>query len=396
MVERRSRWRPWLTGATIFLATTMLGVLQASQIVLYYRFEGKSIPWLPNLIRGVADWYCWAAFAPLIYELTRKAPFMAGTWRRSLALHAPVCLLLAFLIVAAMVPVFQATQWEPYRHRSADDIFRLLLATHFVLYICVYWGIVGTSQSLALYRRYQERELHTSQLETRLVEAQLQMLKMQLHPHFLFNTLNAIAALMHRDVELADKMLARLALLLRRALDSARAQVVTLQEELDFVKPYLEIEAARIGPRLKVRWDIDPEALEARVPNLLLQPIVENAVIHGIAPHPEAGRLEITAAVRNRRLHLRVADDGPGMDVGSSSKLHLGVGLSNTRVRLQQMYGKDQTMTYGDGLDGGFVVDIEIPLHLPGESQAELALPTPNVTRDSSVPVLHRATAATT
>jgi LytS/YehU family sensor histidine kinase len=184
---------------------------------------------------------------------------------------------------------------------------------------------------------------------------------MQLQPHFLFNTLHAISALMHRDVAAADRMIARLSELLRMSLDTASEQEVSLSRELEFIRPYLDIERNRFGDRLAVEMKIDPEALDAQVPNLVLQPLVENAIRHGISNRAAAGRIEIHATRLNGDVVLRVSDDGPGMPAGGAESLKLGVGLNNTRARLEHLYGGDFRFELGNASTGGFEVHVTIP-----------------------------------
>ena len=182
---------------------------------------------------------------------------------------------------------------------------------------------------------------------------------MQLNPHFLFNTLHAISSLMHKDVDAADRMLTRLSDLLRHALESTNTQVVPLREELEFLQRYLEIEQTRFGLRLAVRFDIAPDTLEAEVPNLVLQPLVENAIRHGIEPLASAGQIELYARRETGMLLLQVRDNGKGLPPGSA--LEEGVGLANTRARLQQLYGAGHRLDAGNRPEGGFAVRITIP-----------------------------------
>ena len=206
-------------------------------------------------------------------------------------------------------------------------------------------------------------ELASSQLEAKLAQTQLQVLKMQLHPHFLFNTLNAISALIHQDVELADRMIARLGDLLRTTLDNANQQEVPFKQELGFIQPYLEIEKARLGPRLTVDLEIDPAVLDALVPNLILQPLVENAIRHGIASRIEPGRVEISSSrgPDGRFLQLEIKDDGRGVDSDSEVKTRRGVGLTNIRARLEQLYGTEHRFTFENQAAGGVRVQISLP-----------------------------------
>jgi len=220
----------------------------------------------------------------------------------------------------------------------------------------VYWGIVAVSQAVNYFRKYQEREF-------RLAQAQLQALRMQLHPHFLFNTLNAIAELVYSDPKTADRSIVALSYLLRYSLESEKSQEVTLKKELDFLEKYVEIQRTLMRDRLHVRLSVDPEALDARVPNMLLQPLVENAIKHGVTPRAEGGEVSVEIARADGRLRVSVRDDGPGIDadVARASRGN-GVGLANTRARLEQLYGQHQRFTVGNHPAGGAMVELVIPL----------------------------------
>jgi LytS/YehU family sensor histidine kinase len=227
----------------------------------------------------------------------------------------------------------------------------------------IYWLILLISYAMSYYRRYKEGEVKASKLEAQLAQAQLHALKMQLQPHFLFNTLHSISALVHKDPGLADKMIARLGDFLRLTLENAGSQEVTLQEELEFLRIYLEIERIRFRDRLTVRMKIEPQALDARLPNLILQPIVENAIKHGIAPRTEAGLIEIEARRFNGLLHVQITDNGPGLPTnGNTGKLvKEGVGLANTEARLRQFYGSNHRFDLANTAKGGLTVVLEIP-----------------------------------
>jgi two-component system, LytTR family, sensor kinase len=218
-----------------------------------------------------------------------------------------------------------------------------------------------------IYGRYLEREresarfaLEKSQLETQLAGAQLDALKMQLHPHFLFNTLNSISVLMREgDAEAANKMLVRLSELLRVALKSKEAQEVSLKDELEFLRGYLEIEQIRFQDRLKVDFKIEKETLDAQVPNLILQPLVENAVRHAVAPRAGATRIEIRAERENGFLRMIIRDDGDGF-VKAENSSGSGIGLANTQKRLEKLYGANHDFRLvSEG--GGFAATISIP-----------------------------------
>jgi sensor histidine kinase YesM len=236
----------------------------------------------------------------------------------------------------------------------------------------VYSGMVAVQHMGALYRRYAERERMTLQLETKLARAQLEALKIQLQPHFLFNTLNTISALLHRDPEAADRVLTRLGDLLRLSLQHSGRQEVMLRQELEFLEGYLEIQQTRFQDRLRVRFDTDPDALDALVPTLVLQPLVENAVRHAIEPRAAAGWLEVRARRENGRLTLQVADDGPGIAANGPGAIAgsvipatgSGIGLANTRARLEQLYGAGHRFTLANASQGGLVVTLEIPFRV--------------------------------
>ncbi len=238
-----------------------------------------------------------------------------------------------------------------------------------------YWAIVGLSHALQYHNQAQDRALRASQLETHLVEAQLQSLQRQLQPHFLFNTLNTISALMHRNVDAADDMIAKLSDLLRISLHNVGVQEVTLKQELDFLAKYLEIEQTRFRDRLTVLFDVQPDTLDVLVPNLVLQPLVENSIKHGIGPKPTPGQIEIRSRRVGSMLELEVRDNGVGLSAARLTDFNRGVGLANTRSRLQHLYGSSHRFEFRQppggvptaaaalgSLGGGLSVLIAIPI----------------------------------
>jgi sensor histidine kinase YesM len=245
------------------------------------------------------------------------------------------------------------------------NFYRSVVFANFHMQYLLYAMIVLAAHLLVYQRESRERELKATALEAQLAQAQLQVLKMQLHPHFLFNTLHAISALLHRDAEAADRMLARLSDLLRQALDRGDRPFVALREELEFLNGYLEIEQTRFADRLKVEFDVDPEALEEPVPSMLLQPLVENAVRHGVAARSTPGTILVRARPGGGRLRIAVCDDGPGMSnspgSGQGNGGAAGVGLANTRARLQTLYNGAHRFEMRNGKDGGLTVEIDIP-----------------------------------
>ena len=236
-----------------------------------------------------------------------------------------------------------------------------LVPFHLVLWL----SDVGAGYAIAHYFRRRDREVAAGRLEARLAQAQMQVLKMQIHPHFLFNTLNSVSALMHRDPEEAVRTIGRLKQLLERTQARAAVQEVRLSEELEFLSLYLEIESTRLGERLSIRTDVEPGVEGARVPHLALQLLVENAIRHGIAPRRGPGSVEVRAERRGGRLHLQVLDDGRGLPPEGTARRG-GVGVANTRARLAQLYGADHRFEVRTRPEGGTAATIDIPFAAAG------------------------------
>lgn len=228
-----------------------------------------------------------------------------------------------------------------------------------------YGLILGISSALDYYRQFRERQLRASQLEARLAQAELQMLKMQLHPHFLFNTLNGITGLVRdNDNAAAVRMLVRLSDLLRQTLENAGKQEVRLAEELEWLELYLELQQIRFSDRLRVSVNAEPDVLDAMIPNLITQPLVENAIRHGLAPRSVPGSVSLTAQRENGRLRLCVCDDGVGLPEGWRLTSSKGVGLLNTEARLRQLYGAEFGLEVRNREKGGVEALLSIPLHM--------------------------------
>jgi signal transduction histidine kinase len=349
-----------LGGATLL---GFFSAFQAAYAVALY--DEKHQPFLMLLGMNLSYWYAWALLVPLVFWLGRRFPFERGRWVRSLCVHVPAVLLVTFLHVVlsqfATHLVMLATWDGPPKAMSWWSRVKMMYAQYFDWEALGYVAILGVAAARDFHRQAQDRTLRASQLETRLAEAQLQALQRQLHPHFLFNTLNAISALMHRDVDAADQMLMRLSDLLRIALDQPGVQEVALKDELDFLAKYLEIEQARFGDRLTVRFDVDPITLDAQVPNLILQPLVENSIRHAIAMQVGAGIVEIRASRAGDRLVLEVGDNGPGFGGRSQPPHGHGVGIANTRSRLEHLYAAEGRLEFGERPGGGLIVRVTVP-----------------------------------
>jgi two-component system, LytTR family, sensor kinase len=350
-----------LHWSIIFMAATALALLSS---LLAWRFT-LSLGYEPNhwrtlVLLNTTYWYLWALFTPAIIWLSQHFRFeRQGLWRAVL-IHIPSVLIFSLGHIAAMTGVqwwFARAQgrlfsWWPEAQSTALLNFDWEMMT--------YWTIVGLSHAILYYRESRDRALRTSQLEMRLVEAQLKTLQQQLHPHFLFNTLHAVSALMHRDVEEADRTLTRLSDLLRLTLDTLGQQEIPLQGELDFLSKYLQIEQTRFADRLIVRFDVESEALDTLVPNLILQPLVENAIKHGVAKKAGPGHIDICARREGDKLRMEVRDDGAGLSEDALTALQKGIGVSTTRARLQHLFGADYRFEF-HRQSSGLTVVIAIP-----------------------------------
>jgi two-component sensor histidine kinase len=357
----QNRWIMWSIIAGFWIA---VGVLSAVQF--YYTLLGENVPVNGQKVFAVqaAQWFLWIPFSGVILWLGWRFPFERKHWVARLLVHLAASAVLACIHVALYALVIALLEPFPWRTDYAfAGIFWGQLRSIFDLDFLIYWGVLGAGVAFTYYQKYREGELHAVALQAQLAQAQLQALKMQLHPHFLFNTLNAIAALVRKNENLqATDMIAGLSDLLRLALENAGAQEVSLRQELEFLERYLAIEQIRFGDRLRVQMQIAPETLAARVPNLILQPLVENAIRHGVASRSSAGTIAIRATRDIGVLHLQIADDGPGFSAAAQSSA--GVGLTNTRARLQRLYGTSQKLVLENAKHGGAVVTLGIPFAL--------------------------------
>ncbi|HET6892750.1 MAG TPA: histidine kinase [Pyrinomonadaceae bacterium] len=309
--------------------------------------------------------YLWALVTPFVLWTASRLPIERNNWLRSSLIHVPISIVLS-VVVTALGHVLNWLYWDFSAGRpfSWERMGRFVVA-NFSEGIGIYMLIALISYAFSYYRRFREGQLRTLQLEAQLSQAQLQALKMQLHPHFLFNTLHSISALLNKDPESARKMITRLGDFLRLTLENSGSQEVTLQQEMEFLSCYLEIERIRFQDRLMTRIDVAQQALDAKVPNLLLQPIVENAIRHGIAPRSTPGLIEIEAKQRNGTLRIQVRDNGPGLPTHRTSEnlLKRGLGLANTETRLERLYGSEHLFDLSNKPDGGLVVTMEIPFN---------------------------------
>ena len=370
MTDRNSSLPGWIKWGLIAAGWTLYGFFFASEVIVSRVYAGRPLKVGPTLAAWLMCAFIWLAATPFILKLARRFPLERRRWLVNSLVHLAAAAVFSFVLLAIYVLTASLAGLE---NDGASFIaaFRTQMVLSFHSEFLTYWMVIGLHQALDYYNKYRERELRASQLETRLAQAQLDALKMQLHPHFLFNTLNSISVLMSEDVKAARRMLNRLSDLLRASLEQAGKHEVSLKEELEFLHNYLEIEQTRFQDRLVVRMEIEPAALDARVPNLILQPLVENAIRHGIAPRAEPGLIEIRAGRQNGMVELMVRDNGAGLSAGSEDWLTKGIGLSNTRSRLEQLYGSGHQFEMNDASGGGLEVKITIPFRSSHNSGIE-------------------------
>ncbi|HVF45577.1 MAG TPA: histidine kinase [Pyrinomonadaceae bacterium] len=350
------RGQRWARLGFIWGVWALVGLFFSSQIYVYFARTQRAVPVWRALAWQMSATAVFALLTPTVLWLARRYPFGRASWRRALAVHLLAGAAISSVWAACHI-LLDFTFGSGLQNLDLSNLPRIIFF-NVDKQLLVYWIIVVVSHAVDYYQRYREGELRASQ-------AQLQALKMQLHPHFLFNALHSISALVHSDPEAADKMIARLGDFLRLTLDTAAAQEVPLRQEIEFLNCYLEIERIRFRDRLTTRLDVDPQALECRVPNLILQPIVENAIRHGVAPRAAAGRVEVHAERKGGSLRLQVKDNGRGIQEAACPTKGGGVGLSNTRARLQQLYGSAYRFEVENDPSGGAVVTLEIPFREP-------------------------------
>jgi two-component system, LytTR family, sensor kinase len=366
-LNRSGSYFHWKSLAIIFASWTLIGFLTGNRHYLIGLQTAGAGKWGETILRLLLLYaWPWALVTPLIFYLADRFPMRHGRFLRHLAIHFSLSLFLGLTLIA-VEDVAAGLLWN-------DDVKPGWLTENFLnsLRFCLhiemltYWAILGIRHGFVWYYGSRERELESawlqlkvSEMEAGLKRAQLDALKMQLHPHFLFNTLNTISVLMPEDVGAARRVLFKLGDLLRATLKTSDHEI-TLRQELELLRLYLEIEQTRFQDRLTVRMNIDPDTLDARTPTLILQPIVENAIKHGIARRSAPGIVEVSAARNNGAVELRVSDNGSEMADIESGK-PAGVGLANVRARLEKLYPGTSHFEMKKGELGGMEIFLSIP-----------------------------------
>ena len=354
--------------ALCFLTWTALGLFMFSQGMVQKVVSNDPNPWWQHLTGWMVGVYVWFVLTPAVLWLGRRWPLERKRWIRRTAIHIGLAFVTALVQLSLEAAILRGVRIFPAIMSSFVATFGFLLVIGFHQSFLTYWMILAVQHGFGWYQRYEERkqetlrlELRSTQLEGQLVQAQLRALKMQLQPHFLFNTLNAIMVLVRQQKgHEAEEMLGRLSDLLRGVLDDLEAQEIPLWRELEYLQLYLAIEQVRFQDRLRVETAAAPEVLDAAVPNMVLQPIVENAIRHGIGRSSSAGRIQISACAEEGALAIRVEDDGPGLAPAEPGQAR-GIGLANTRERLAQLYGSAARLTVENGEHGGVVATLVLP-----------------------------------
>jgi two-component system, LytTR family, sensor kinase len=358
-------------AAVLFLAWTAMGLFLFSQGMVQKAFTHDPNPWWHHLTSWMVGVYLWFLLSPLVLWLGRRFPLEQGHWIRWTSTHLALSIVVALVELASESAILHGVGVFPNIMASYVATLFFLLIVGFHQAVLTYWIILAVQYAFGWYGRYEERkqealrlELRSSQLESQLVQANLNALKMQIQPHFLFNTLNAIMVLVRQQKgREAEEMLSRLSDLLRCVLDDVNAHEVPLRRELEYLQLYLAIEQVRFRDRLKVEVAWDPEVLDAAVPHMILQPLVENAIRHGIGRSSTAGNVRISAHRANGMLEMKVEDDGPGLVAGGKEQSH-GIGLANTRARLNKLYGDAAHLSIEDRAQGGVAAIVALPCNL--------------------------------
>ena len=383
------RDRPGLIWAVAFAVWTFISLAATATIYqLYRRFNGGIGL---GQIAGMefSQVLTYAPLTPLVFALAVRYPLQRGNWVKRSLLHlaAGLVFTLVHISLRAATPYgywdpasrqWTSAIWDSHAHafRAPWVVLRSMFLGSVVDDVTgAYVPIVLVAHAVSYYRRFRERELRATQLEGQLAKAHLQRLKSQLQPHFLFNTMHSISALMLTDVNAADRMMCRLSDLLRISLETADTQITTLNRELEFVTCYLEIEKVRFEERMRVIFDIAPETLDAQVPHLLLQPLVDNAVKHGISKLSVGGEIRITVHRQDNDLQLQIKDNGPGVRKTGTLATN-GRGLRITRERLESLYGQKQSLELVSPPEGGVTIRVCIPFRLQSDERTSDVLQT--------------------
>jgi signal transduction histidine kinase len=350
-------WSKWLAGSCLAGLAVLMSLIEVGQGYLRSTIGGPRVEWASAILNTLPFWLLLAALTPVPVRLAARWPLDTAPRARAVAIHLAGASAFAVTHALAVSAVNFLRFPSGFSYASG---FSKVLSFAFVIDLLMYSAIAGAAHAFRYYAEFRERERQAAALRASLADARLAGLRAQINPHVLFNTLNAVSVLaMKGDQAAVVRVVGLLSDILRSCLDESRGHEAPLSDELELVESYLEIQRIRFADRLTIDVEADADALSARIPTLVLQPVVENAVTHGIANDPRPGRISIRARRENGALHLTVADSGPGF--GGSPHRGRGVGLASIRARLEQMYGGGQRVSLGASADGGAAVSIVVP-----------------------------------
>jgi two-component system LytT family sensor kinase len=351
--------RRWLEISLVVGGWALAGFVLTLELYFNNRVTMRYVDWADLAIAQFGRALMWALLAPLILRMREKMPLRAGGWIGGLSFH----FVASFVVMATyyLGRIFTIRLLWGGGESGFWVTARESFYGHNLIDMAYYWGVIAFGYGVEIYRRFRSEELRAAQLEARLIETELKALRQQMHPHFLFNTMNTIAVLVREGRnDAAVSLLAQLSSLLRMSLDNTGVAEVTLRQEMAFLDKYLAIQKTRFADRLAVTVDISAAAMEALIPNLLLQPLVENAIVHGVASKVGPGRVEVRGQVGDGQLRLEVSDDGPGLPA-DAERAKEGIGLTNTRERLAKIYGGSSQLLLRSAPGRGVSVQILMP-----------------------------------
>ena len=374
-VGSRPKW------SLIFLVWLIPAFVALLQAVAGYLLRGTMRQEWPWALMQIPRWLTWVPITPIVFYAAERFPFRRNLLARSIWTHFGIALVIAVVIEVLWLQIsfFIQSYLEPAAlarmQSNRAEVYSVAVLSRLLGDAFIYAAVLGVATTLGYHRRFRERELRAAQLEAQLALAQVQALKMQVHPHFLFNTLHAVTVLIREDPGAATRVVTRLGDLLRLTLSRATTAQVSFRRELEILTLYLEIERTRFHDRLEIAYDVQPATLGALVPDLILQPLVENAIRHGVSPNAGTGRI----GVRSRRdgdwLTLEIRDNGAGLVEGHARPD--GIGLTTTRARLERLYGDRQQLTLANLPEGGCIARIRIPFQLTADDRMEANVESP-------------------
>ena len=372
-VAPRPKWSLILVA---WLIPAAVAILQSTASYLLRGTLAGEWPWV---LLQLPRWLTWVPITPLVFWAAQRFPFQRDRIARSVWTHLGIALAIAVVIeilwlqTSFVIQSFIEPQGLAQMRANRAEVYSVAVLSRLLGDAFIYAAVLAAATALGYHGRFREREIRAAQLEAQLALAQVQALKMQVHPHFLFNTLHAVTVLIREDPAAATRVVTRLGDLLRLTLSRATTPQVSFRRELELLTLYLEIERTRFHDRLEITYDVQPATLGALVPDLILQPLVENAIRHGVSPNAGTGRIEVHARCERDWLMLEIRDNGAGLVEGRPTRE--GIGLATTKARLERLYGERHQLTLENLPEGGCVARIRIPYQPTSDDRPATAMP---------------------